>query len=51
MINTKEILKIYKHWLKTHKQTWETNNLVGELVGWDAEYIKFVKDNKLSEEN
>jgi len=29
-----EIYQEYKLWAKTHTPTWETDNLMGDIIGW-----------------
>jgi hypothetical protein len=33
-----KILDEYRHWASTHTPTWETDNLIGNLVGWTNDY-------------
>jgi IS5 family transposase len=32
-MNNKDIAKVYKRWAKYHTPTWETDNLVHDLMG------------------
>lgn len=34
----KDILEQYKDWAKSHNPTWETDNLVGNILGWPSDY-------------
>lgn len=31
---TKLIYDGYKHWATTHTPTWETDNVIGDLIDW-----------------
>ena len=34
----KKILDEYEKWAKTHNPTWETDNLIGDIIGWPKDY-------------
>jgi hypothetical protein len=44
------VLKGYEHWAKSHTPTWETDNLVGNLLSWPRRYKPLVKNHKKIEE-
>lgn len=33
-----EILREYRKWAVTHVPNWETDNLIGDMIGWPKEY-------------
>jgi len=37
------IYKEYLHWAESHTPTWETDNLVGNLLGWPKDYKTLAK--------
>lgn len=39
----KEIIEKYLDWLKSNKRSFETDNLIGNLVGWPKDYAKMLK--------
>ena len=31
-------MEAYKHWAESHLPSWETDNLVGDMLGWPKDY-------------